>query len=768
MRKHPLLALIPAVLLVTVSLMPQMARAAGPYIVNTVSDTVDVNTTDDACLDINNECSLRAAIMQANADGEQTTILLDESTYDKNGGSVDPLEVTISGSGGDSEGDLDITGMVTLIGSDPATTFITATMSDRVFEVHSGAELSINNVSLSGGSALIGGGIYNSGELLLDNVLVDTNTAAAVGGGIYNESNARIIDSTISHNTSTGGVGGGLYNNADATMTMSGSSVLGNTAQQEGGGISSDALSTTESTVGLNILDSTISGNTSTSADGGGIATTGRTMIQQSTISDNTSATAKGGGLLVGASANVLLENSTISGNFAAQHGGGIALTNSGSIDTLQLTHVSVIGNDIATGNGSGVYLGSIAPSDSVQILASVLAYNTINGLAFEDIGGSVAVQSMGYNVVADDGSFNEQTFWQPIGSAPDQYNVSTTNLHVNTTLKANGGSTQTHEIENSSSVLIDFVPAAHCVVTEDQRGEVRSDEECDIGAYEFEGDDDGDGVLDVNDCDRDDNSVGEEETYLVDADGDRYADSETAVELCPADASGFVLASQSRGLDIDPTDPNVSTTDDLPEDTTPLEPEDRSTTDLSTLDVTDASVFAVAVTSMEGRQNGIARVSLTDGRILNHQIFSRGRRAIKLDVLPQSGVGVAIAGGGKSMKLFNPYTGEVYDSVRLSKKKRKARNMKFLNLRRDGKKIVVTLKKKKKAKATRVVVVAFNTQEQTLRKRAGKNVKGVKAIRVQKTRRGRKANRIVLKNRRNKTKAILKVKRTYKMKQVR
>lgn len=267
--------------------------------------------------------------------------------------------------------------------------------------------------------------------------------------------------------------------------------------------------------------------------------------------------------------------------------------------------------------------------------------------------------------------------------------------------------------------------------------------------------------------CDQD-SGVDAPSEYVLDADGDGYGDSVNTVQLCPADAAGYILASTSQGLDADPTDPTIRTSDDLViTDLLPRDIIDRSTTDLSTLDVTDASVFAAAVSSLEGRQNGIARVTLVDGRVLNHEIFSRGRRTIKVNVLPQSGIGVAIAGGGKYMKLFNPYTGEVYDSVRLSKKKRKARNMKFLNLRRDGKKIVVTLKKKKKAKKTRVVVVAYNTSEQTLRKRGGKNVKGIKAIRVSKTRRGKKRNRIVLKSRRNKTKAVLKVKRTYKLKRV-
>jgi CSLREA domain-containing protein len=85
------------------------------FTVNTAADTVDVNPGDGICADSSGNCSLRAAIMEANAlPGADTIVLQSGQTYtlskDTDGGG----HVTDSGADND---DLDITSTITIQGN---------------------------------------------------------------------------------------------------------------------------------------------------------------------------------------------------------------------------------------------------------------------------------------------------------------------------------------------------------------------------------------------------------------------------------------------------------------------------------------------------------------------------------------------------------------------------------------------------------------------------------------------------------------------------
>jgi len=47
----------------------------------TAGDTVDANLNDGICADSNGKCSLRAAIMQANNDNANDTVMVPAGTY---------------------------------------------------------------------------------------------------------------------------------------------------------------------------------------------------------------------------------------------------------------------------------------------------------------------------------------------------------------------------------------------------------------------------------------------------------------------------------------------------------------------------------------------------------------------------------------------------------------------------------------------------------------------------------------------------------------
>jgi CSLREA domain-containing protein len=127
------------------------------------------------------------------------------------------------------------------------------------------------------------------------------------------------------------------------------------------------------------IRDSLVSANVARSASGGGLSLgtpDGRSVeISGSTISGN-SATGHGGG--IDAFATLRISNSTFSGNHANRNGGGINLYGSGS--SLHMASSTVVlntaqDNPFHSGDGGGGL--SLDGSDSNSIVDSIVAYNT-------------------------------------------------------------------------------------------------------------------------------------------------------------------------------------------------------------------------------------------------------------------------------------------------------------------------------------------------------------------------------------------------------
>ncbi len=114
--------------------------------------------------------------------------------------------------------------------------------SSRILYVNSGAQLTLKNLSFSGGNgggavySGDGGAILNQGTLALTNCTLGGNSAA-FGGAIYNEGTLEVNQSTVSGNTA--GLGGAIFNYATLTVTQS--TVSANTAEF-GGGIDSFSL----------------------------------------------------------------------------------------------------------------------------------------------------------------------------------------------------------------------------------------------------------------------------------------------------------------------------------------------------------------------------------------------------------------------------------------------------------------------------------------------------------------------------------------------
>ncbi|NEP58480.1 MAG: DUF4347 domain-containing protein, partial [Symploca sp. SIO2G7] len=276
----------------------------------------------------------------------------------------------------------------------------------RILHIAGGAELELNNTTLSNGVAAragiqgSGGGIFNRGTLTLDNSTVSGNTANTRGGGIFNYGDgANGATLTLNNNSTVSGnmavFGGGIFNRGEAangaTVTLNNSTVSGNTADIRGGGIVNRGNVENAATVTLN--NSTVSDNTVTMYDGGGIVNRGdaanaaTVTLNNSTVSGNT-ADRDGGGILndgrnaTNAATITLSNNSTVSGN-TATYGGGIYNTGYNGADaaTVTLDNSTVSGNMAAYGGGIYNY-GDGADAATVTLSNSTVSGNTaiVNG----------------------------------------------------------------------------------------------------------------------------------------------------------------------------------------------------------------------------------------------------------------------------------------------------------------------------------------------------------------------------------------------------
>lgn len=348
-------------------------------------------------------CSLREAIIAANTDtavdacpagNGADTIILPAGQYD----------LTLAGINEDAAltGDLDITEDLILIGEGSATTTINANSIDRAFHIWTPV-VEISGVTITvGDSGLgVGGGILNVyGMLTLTDSSVDGNTAEFSGGGIGNFMYAivTITDSSVDGNTSGFGHGGGIFNHG--TLTITNSSVDDNTAEYSGGGIFNTGTTT--------VTNSTVSGNS-----GGGIYNTelayigssATVIITNSSVDGNTT----GGGIV---NENTLtVTDSTISNNTSSNAGGGIVNGSFESVSTATITNSTISGNSAAL--GGGVYNFS-----TVTITNSTLSGNSAdfdgggiyNGNVYSSATAIFTNSTLSGNTADDDGGgiFND------------------------------------------------------------------------------------------------------------------------------------------------------------------------------------------------------------------------------------------------------------------------------------------------------------------------------------------------------------------------
>ncbi len=106
-----------------------------------------------------------------------------------------------------------------ILGNDTTNTIIDGMNTSRIFYIPTGHTISISSIKMQGGngaspnqpfSGTSGGAIYNQGTLTLTNSTVSGNSASRAGGGIYNFGTLTLTNSTVSGNSASRDGGGDL------------------------------------------------------------------------------------------------------------------------------------------------------------------------------------------------------------------------------------------------------------------------------------------------------------------------------------------------------------------------------------------------------------------------------------------------------------------------------------------------------------------------------------------------------------------------------
>ncbi|MEW6426949.1 MAG: hypothetical protein AB1568_02815 [Thermodesulfobacteriota bacterium] len=215
-------------------------------------------------------CTLRAAVMEANALPGADRINLGRGTY----------RLTYAGYGTETEGvrgDLDIVDKLQIFGKGKTLTTIDASglvnpkMSpngDRIFDIHGPGIVTMQGMTLTGGRAMggpwdvrnqeqgtelvcpvvkpadeaDGGGILNRGSIVqLKDMLFDGNLALCDGGGVDNVGDGIMVMTgcDFAYNTAIGN-GGAVENDEDSIMTITSADFQWNNAMENGGALAND------------------------------------------------------------------------------------------------------------------------------------------------------------------------------------------------------------------------------------------------------------------------------------------------------------------------------------------------------------------------------------------------------------------------------------------------------------------------------------------------------------------------------------------------
>jgi uncharacterized repeat protein (TIGR01451 family)/CSLREA domain-containing protein len=380
------------------------ARAAG----------LAVNSTDDTTVAGDGNCTLREAILNANAGGDTTG-------GDCAAGSGDDT-ITFSINGTIELGSRlpNIEGRLTISGPGAANLTISGKNATSVLFVLGTSELSLDNLTVANGGGIQGAAIMNFGLLYISNSAFSGNTATGSGGAIYHRGpDIRITDSTFMGNSAVN-YGGGIFSqppNQGSRLYISGTTFTGNTAGAGGGGISMSG--------GTLQLSASFTNNSS--ERGGGVHAQNTATIMTSSSFTSNSGT-QGAAVYYGGAGSLEVDITTISENTASFGGAGI-FNQDGTLTVRYSTFTNNHANGTNGADGGGIN----SFGGAVEVANSTFSGNTAG------MGGGI---NSGSPLTVSSSTFNNNSITNSGGAiaARDQTTISDSTFSGNSATRTGGG----------------------------------------------------------------------------------------------------------------------------------------------------------------------------------------------------------------------------------------------------------------------------------------------------------------------------------------
>jgi len=320
----------------------------------------------------------------------------------------------------------------------------------------------------AGGAATQTRALLISGDVSVSNLTIQNGFVPelTLGGGIAGIGNSNIVITDCIIKDNKAGTGGGIFSSGNS-ITINRSRITNNEAYRITSGSGTSGAVSINTTTPAVIIDSTIDNNT-----------------------------ALRGGMTQSIS-NLIIINSTISGNYASNpptgvnggQGGGAIINGSGSSGIVSIYNSTITGNSAAS-----FYGGILNFKGTVTLYNTILAGNTDNGTAPDC---SSTITSGGNNII---GTTQGCTL---VNSTDDLTNLTTDEVGLSAlgdfeTFAPPFKLTNPMHALFSSSLAIDAGNPNGCLdnvggaILTDQRGETRpfdgdgdADARCDIGAFE-------------------------------------------------------------------------------------------------------------------------------------------------------------------------------------------------------------------------------------------------------------------------------------------
>ncbi|HKP71002.1 MAG TPA: choice-of-anchor Q domain-containing protein [Pyrinomonadaceae bacterium] len=315
--------LLIVIFLMCFSVLPapsQVSRNPKVFTVNSTADTFDAAPGNGACADAGGQCTLRAAIAEANASPLPNDAIIFALS------NPSTIDLTL--------GEMPLQGQYSIIGPGPDRLTIqrslqAGTPDFRLFRMQGGGNIDIHGVTFRNGKATLGGAFYvDTSTLRLHNVVVADNQATD-GGGVYSLGGSLRVTSCLFHSNTATGSGGAILL-AAGTKTYLGSLISNTTITNNHGQV----IGAIANYRHLDLENSTITNNTSVeNASGVYNSQAGSVNVLSTIIGNNTMPQFTLSGAFVSGGHNIITDARNSTGFSDGNNGDRVGINN--SIDPL-------------------------------------------------------------------------------------------------------------------------------------------------------------------------------------------------------------------------------------------------------------------------------------------------------------------------------------------------------------------------------------------------------------------------------------------------